>query len=817
MSTRVWQPMVFIVLSYGLAFLPVQAQTMGPLANTTVGNARLIVPDGSSVRQSIGAGETRWFVFGAEPGKTYVVEAVDPDSDLVSNTIGSLHVYAANGSTTPPPETNVDCTASTQAPALEVPVAVDGMRCVVRAFPPTPGNTQNKRGLYVAVGSVSGPSFDLRVRESTIYGRWTTNGYDFHVELENTTTDSMCAEVMLLPNSGNSYAGTWSGAVTTQTLTIPPFGANKMVFPNGTLVGSDLRGPLRIGACSNPVNLMPSGLHVSTYAFSPGIKQYLYFFTTAANNGAASNSWSAASSAGTVTSVGTGPGLSGGPITTAGTINLAATNLLPTVACATNQVPKWNGSAWTCAADTNSGGTVTSVATGSGLTGGPITGSGTINLAATNLLPLVACAANQIPKWNGNAWSCAADSTGPANAFVQGGNAFGATALLGTNDNQPLDLRVNGSRVMHYEPNATSRNIIGGNYNSWNPTHAGQTIGGGGQAGSNCIESNQTSTRACWNATDADFATVGGGYANQANGFKSFVGGGVSNTASGQSSVVGGGSENTASGQGSTVSGGEVNRASDLDSTVGGGTRNTASGVVSTVSGGAFNKASGLSSAVPGGEGNIASGNYSFAAGVNAIASHHRSFVWGGDPNSYTSSQADGDFVVYAPGAVRLFAGPPLSGGCTLTGGSGWACASDRALKSDVVAVDGREVLDQVVALPVARWTFASVPGIEHMGPMAQDFHAAFGLGDDATRLAPMDVQGVALAAIQGLNAKLEERVADQQREIAELRERVNAAESLRGELAALRAELANLRETRTQITARAPAAADSFRADVAR
>jgi hypothetical protein len=291
MSTRVGHRMVIAVLSLGFASLPVKAQSVGPLVNTTVGNARLIVPDGSSLRQSISTGETRWFVFGAEPGKTYVVEAVDPDSDLVSDTIGALHVYAANGTTTPPPETNVDCTAGQRAPALEVPVAVDGMRCVVRAFPPSPGNTQNKRGLYVAVGSVTGSSFQIRVRESTIYGRWTSNGYDFHVELENTTADSMCAEIIFLPNTGDSYAGTWSGGLTTTTLTIPPFGANKYVLPGGTLVGPDNKGTLRIGACAVPTNLVPSGLHVSTYAYNPVTDKFLYFFTNPANNGATSNSW----------------------------------------------------------------------------------------------------------------------------------------------------------------------------------------------------------------------------------------------------------------------------------------------------------------------------------------------------------------------------------------------------------------------------------------------------------------------------------------------------------------------------------------------
>jgi hypothetical protein len=279
-----------LVAGLGLGGLPAQAQTVGPLANTSVANARVIVPDGSSLKQAVGGvGETRWFVFGTEPGKTYVVEAVDTDDDTVVNDIGTLNVFAADGTTTPPAETSVNCAANGRAPALEV--ASDGKRCVVRTFPPATGNAQNKRGVYVAVGGVTGSSFQVRVRESTIYGRWTTNGYDFHVELQNTTADSMCAEIIFLPNTGDSYAGTWSGGLTVLQLTIPPFGANKTVFPNSTLVGPDNKGALRIGACAAPTNLVPSGLHVSTYAYNPVTDKFLYFFTNTANNGATSNSW----------------------------------------------------------------------------------------------------------------------------------------------------------------------------------------------------------------------------------------------------------------------------------------------------------------------------------------------------------------------------------------------------------------------------------------------------------------------------------------------------------------------------------------------
>ena len=61
---------------------------------------------------------------------------------------------------------------------------------------------------------------------------------------------------------------------------------------------------------------------------------------------------------------------------------------------------------------------------------------------------------------------------------------------------------------------------------------------------------------------------------------------------------------------------------------------------------------------------------------------------------------------------------------------------------------------------------------------MAQDFHAAFGLGVSDKLIDTIDPDGVALAAIQGLHALVEEnemRLAEKDAEIAELREQVKA------------------------------------------
>jgi hypothetical protein len=67
-------------------------------------------------------------------------------------------------------------------------------------------------------------------------------------------------------------------------------------------------------------------------------------------------------------------------------------------------------------------------------------------------------------------------------------------------------------------------------------------------------------------------------------------------------------------------------------------------------------------------------------------------------------------------------------------------------------------VLAKVAALPITQWSFKEFPGARHLGPMAQDCHAAFGVGLDDKHIATVDADGVALAAIQGLNEKVEDR-----------------------------------------------------------
>jgi len=81
---------------------------------------------------------------------------------------------------------------------------------------------------------------------------------------------------------------------------------------------------------------------------------------------------------------------------------------------------------------------------------------------------------------------------------------------------------------------------------------------------------------------------------------------------------------------------------------------------------------------------------------------------------------------------------------------------SDRNAKTGFIDVDPGEVLRKVVALPITSWRYRKDGAeVRHIGPMAQDFHAAFGLWNSDTMIFPLDASGVSMAAIQGLHARV--------------------------------------------------------------
>jgi hypothetical protein len=100
---------------------------------------------------------------------------------------------------------------------------------------------------------------------------------------------------------------------------------------------------------------------------------------------------------------------------------------------------------------------------------------------------------------------------------------------------------------------------------------------------------------------------------------------------------------------------------------------------------------------------------------------------------------------------------------------------SDRNAKQDFAAVSPAQMLERVTQLPISEWSYKEDPTTRHVGPMGQDFYATFNIGTDEKHIAPIDEGGVALAAIQGLNQKVDEKDA----EIQELKARLEKLESL--------------------------------------
>lgn len=86
---------------------------------------------------------------------------------------------------------------------------------------------------------------------------------------------------------------------------------------------------------------------------------------------------------------------------------------------------------------------------------------------------------------------------------------------------------------------------------------------------------------------------------------------------------------------------------------------------------------------------------------------------------------------------------------------------SDRNAKDGFAPISPREVLQKVNSLNITEWQYKTQPGVRHIGPMAQDFKAAFELGRDERHITTVDADGVALAAIQGLTQLLAERDAE--------------------------------------------------------
>jgi hypothetical protein len=321
-----------------------------------------------------------------------------------------------------------------------------------------------------------------------------------------------------------------------------------------------------------------------------------------------------------------------------------------------------------------------------------------------------------------------------------------------------------------------------------------------GTFGSGALGATGSGTRLLWYPRKAAFR-AGGVLAqwDDANIGNYSIATGFGTTASAQSSTALG-SSTIASAPFSTAMGGGTVAAGFFSTAMGQSTQatgehSTAMGKFSLASG-QYSIAAGLSNTASGGAsvalgvGVTASGDNTTAMGVHASTNGHAgSFVYGDTSmaaiGTIVEATAPNQFVVRAAGGFRFRTAGDLSTGCDLPTGSGtWACTSSRSMKDRVSAVDVDELLVRLRTVPVNIWGYINEPGnVRHIGPFAEDFHAAFGLGVSDTAIGLQDIDGVNFAAIQALDARTraqldrdaayQARIAELERQVAELRKAV--------------------------------------------
>ncbi len=135
-------------------------------------------------------------------------------------------------------------------------------------------------------------------------------------------------------------------------------------------------------------------------------------------------------------------------------------------------------------------------------------------------------------------------------------------------------------------------------------------------------------------------------------------------------------------------------------------------------------------------------------------------------------------FLIFDDGRVRM--GPNGTQNFLLATNGNLTIAGNLTELSDVNAkhhfedIDTATILERLQQLPLSTWSYRDDPdSVRHLGPTAQEFQEAFGLGNgDPTHISGMDVRGVALAAIQELTQRSdakEHEIKDLRRSLSDL------------------------------------------------
>lgn len=189
---------------------------------------------------------------------------------------------------------------------------------------------------------------------------------------------------------------------------------------------------------------------------------------------------------------------------------------------------------------------------------------------------------------------------------------------------------------------------------------------------------------------------------------------------------------------------------------------------------------------------NSASGQFSVAIGKNARTANRQGSIVISDASAGFSMDsvyptANNQIVMRGAGGIKMYTSQQLRSGVELfAGGGSWSSISDRNRKENFAELDGEEVLARLREVPVSSWNYLTQEEeVRHVGPMAQDFYQAFGLGESDLLINTIDIDGVNMAGVKALDARTEaqaQRIEALEAEVTDLRARLERLEQLIGD-----------------------------------
>ena len=157
------------------------------------------------------------------------------------------------------------------------------------------------------------------------------------------------------------------------------------------------------------------------------------------------------------------------------------------------------------------------------------------------------------------------------------------------------------------------------------------------------------------------------------------------------------------------------------------------------------------------------------AIGSSAWVTSSNTMVFG---DGYVDRWAFGITTTSAQHALEVGNAPGNGNGAYLTQSGTWTNTSSRTKKENFTDLNSNDLLQKISQLSIQKWKYKGTNEY-HIGPVAEDFYALFGLGADNKGISTVDPAGISLAAIKELikeNEEMKQMIKNQNEQIVQLR-----------------------------------------------